>query len=221
MLVTRCWMNSLRLVILSIFAISCRLSPAKKIVGLFPGSRRSELRYMLDTLVEAARLVCAQRTDVHFLVPIANSLKRDEVASHFDAALPVSFIEPADASIYDVANSCDTILTVSGTVTLQIALAGVPMAIFYKLSPLTYAIGKRLVKVPFAGLPNIVAGKEVVPEFIQDDANPRALADEVLRVLSDVGYADSMKTDLQAVQKQLGTPGCSARVVEMLLALVA
>lgn len=199
-----------------------QLSPTKKIVGLFPGSRRSELRYMLDTLVESARLIHGQRKDVHFLVPIANSLKRAEISSHFAADLPVTFIETAaGATIYDVANSCDTILSVSGTVTLQIALAGTPMAILYKLSPLTFAIGKRLVKVPFAGLPNIVAGKEIVPEFIQDEANPRALADEGLRVLDDAGYANKMKADLRAVQKQLGSPGCSTRVAEMLFDLVS
>lgn len=198
-----------------------QIPPTQKIVGLFPGSRRSELRYMLDTLVESARLIHDQRKDVHFLVPIANSLKKEEISSCFEADLPVTFIETAETTIYDVASSCDTILTVSGTVTLQIALVGTPMAILYKLSPLTYAIGKRLVKVPFAGLPNIVAGKEVAPEFIQEEANPRALADESLRVLDDAGYAEKMKAELRAVQEQLGNPGCSNRVAEMLFDLVS
>lgn len=198
-----------------------QIPPTQKIVGLFPGSRRSELRYMLDTLVESARLIHDQRKDVHFLVPIANSLKKEEISSCFEADLPVTFIETTETTIYDVASSCDTILTVSGTVTLQIALVGTPMAILYKLSPLTYAIGKRLVKVPFAGLPNIVAGKEVAPEFIQEEANPRALADESLRVLDDAGYAERMKAELRAVQEQLGNPGCSNRVAEMLFDLVS
>ena len=116
----------------------------KKIVGLFPGSRRSELRYMLETLVVSAQLIHDSEPSVHFLVPVANSLKKDEVKAHFDPKLPVSFIDADDATIYDVASNCDTILTVSGTVTLQIALTGTPMAILYKMSPVTYAIGKRL-----------------------------------------------------------------------------
>jgi lipid-A-disaccharide synthase len=198
-----------------------QIPTTKKIVGLFPGSRRSELRYMLETLVASAQLLHDEEPNVHFLVPIANSLKKDEVKAQFGLELPVTFIEAGDATIYDVASHCDTILTVSGTVTLQVALAGTPMAILYKMSPVTYAIGKRLVKVAHAGLPNIVAGKRIIPEFIQDEATPQALAAEALHVLNDTSYADTMKAALQAVQKQLGEPGCSSRVAEMLFDLLA
>jgi len=191
----------------------------KKIVGLFPGSRRSELRYMLETLVESAQLIYDGFPDAHFLVPIANSLTKDEVKSRFPFDLPISFIESDTATIYDVAGNCDTILTVSGTVTLQIALVGTPMAIFYKASPLTYEIGKRLVKVDHFGLPNIVAGRRVVPEFLQEMATPQALANEALHVLNDAGYAETMKEGLRMVQAELGEPGCSTRVAEMLLEL--
>jgi len=197
-----------------------QIPTTKKIVGLFPGSRRSELRYMLETLVASAQLIHDSEPSVHFLVPVANSLKKDGIKAHFDPKLPVTFIEADDATIYDVASNCDTILTVSGTVTLQIALTGTPMAILYKMSPVTYAIGKRLVKVAHAGLPNIVACKRVVPEFIQDEATPQALASEALHVLNDTGYADIMRESLQGVQKQLGEPGCSTRVAEMLFKLL-
>ena len=95
------------------------------------------------------------------------------------------------------------------------------MAIFYKTSPLSYAIGKRLVKVDHAGLPNIVADRRIVPEFIQDEATSRALADEALRVLSDADYAATMKEDLHKVRKQLGSPGCSKRVAEMLFDMIS
>ena len=197
-----------------------QIPAGQKIIGLFPGSRRSELRYMLETLVESARLIIAKQPNVHFVVPIANSLKRAEVETGFDPSLSVSFIESCEASIYDVASICDTILSVSGTVTLQIALTGTPMAVFYKTSLLSYAIGKRLVNVDHAGLPNIVAESRIVPEFIQDEATPQALADEALHVLTDVVYADKMREDLRAVQNQLGDPGCSNRVAKMLLDLV-
>ena len=91
------------------------------------------------------------------------------------------------------------------------------MAIFYKASPLTYEIGRRLVKVDHFGLPNIVAGRRVAPEFLQEMATPRTLADEALHVLSDVSYAEAMKDGLRTVQSELGEPGCSTRVAEMLL----
>ncbi len=198
-----------------------QIPTTKKIIGLFPGSRRSELRYMLETLVASAQLIHDEEPNVHFLVPIANSLKKDEGKAQFGLELPVTFVEAGDATIYDVARLCGTILTVSGTVTLQVALAGTPMVIFYKMSPVTYAIGKRLVKVAHAGLPNIVANKRVVPEFIQNEATPQALASEALHVLNDPSYADTMKAALQTVQKQLGNPGCSARVAEMLFDLLA
>ncbi len=191
----------------------------RKIVGLFPGSRRSELRYMLETLVGAAQLILDGFPDVHFLVPIANSLTKDEIKSQFPLDLPISYIESDTATIYDVASNCDTILTVSGTVTLQIALVGTPMAIFYKASPLTYEVGKRLVKVDHFGLPNIVAGRRVVPEFLQEMASSQALAEEALRVLNNASYAEAMKEDLRTVQGELGDPGCSGRVAEMLLEL--
>jgi lipid-A-disaccharide synthase len=172
---------------------------------------------MLDTLVESAQLIYDKTPEAHFLVPIANTLSRSEIHSHFPEELPVSFIESDDATIYDVASSCDTILTVSGTVTLQIALVGTPMAILYKLSPVSYAIGKRLVKVDHFGLANIVAEKRIVPEFLQEMATPKVLADEALRVLNDSQYADKMRSDLEKVHTKLGEPGCSKRVAEMLL----
>jgi lipid-A-disaccharide synthase len=198
-----------------------QIPETKKIVGLFPGSRRSELRYMLDILVESAQLILDKEPNTHFLVPIASSLKTDEIKSQFAPDFPVTFIETGNATIYAIASSCDTIISVSGTVTLQIALAGTPMAIIYKTSPMSYAIGSRLVNVDHAGLPNIVANRRIAPEFIQDDATPQVLAKEALRVLSGGAYADKMREDLRSVQKQLGDPGCSTRVAEMLFALLA
>ncbi len=197
-----------------------QIPAGKKLVGLFPGSRRNELHYMLQTLAEAADLILAGRPNVHFLVPIADTLKKEEIQAKFPPALPISFVEAGDASIYDVAGSCDAILSVSGTVTLQIALAGTPMAILYKMAPFSYAIAKRLVRVAHIGLPNIVAGSRIVPEFIQDQATPQALADEVLHVLNDGNYAESMREALRRLQAGLGAPGCSTRVAEMLIDMV-
>jgi lipid-A-disaccharide synthase len=194
-----------------------QIAQGKKVIGLFPGSRHNELRYMLDTLVESAKLIYGQEPDAHFLVPIANTLPRAEIQSHFPRELPVSFIESDEATIYDVASTCDTILTVSGTVTLQIALVGTPMAILYKLSPVSYAIGKRLVKVDHFGLANIVAGERIVPEFLQEMATPQVLADAALGVLNDPQESEAMRSALGKVHTKLGEPGCSTRVAAMLL----
>lgn len=193
----------------------------RKVVGLFPGSRYNELRYMLNTIAEAAQLIRARRPDVHFLVPVAETLKQADVASGFAADLPVTFVSSGQESVYDIAAACDAILSVSGTVTLQIALTGTPMAILYKLSPLSYAIGRRLVRVDHIGLANIVAGQRVVPEFIQDEASPEALAAAAINMLEDETAAAGMRAGLSLVQKKLGEPGCSRRVARMLNDLVS
>jgi lipid-A-disaccharide synthase len=159
------------------------LDPDRPVVGLFPGSRKNELHYNFDTIVAAAQQIRAHIPEMQFLLPVAASLQAAAIRERLDGSdLNVVLSEE---SIYDTANACDAIITVSGTVTLQIALVGTPMAILYKMAPLTYAIGRHLVKVPHVGLANIVAGQGVVREFIQEQATPEALAEEIVRILED------------------------------------
>lgn len=183
------------------------------VLGLFPGSRRNELRYNLETILATAAAVLREEPGARFLLPIAPSLGRQLIAERLSgSALPVTLIEE---SIYDVANACDAVLCVSGTVTLQVALVGTPLAILYKMAPLTYAIGRRLVKVPFIGLVNIVAGESVAREFIQHEATPENLSAELLRLLRDGDYAARMREQLSRVRERMGEPGCSGRVALM------
>ncbi|NOQ40958.1 MAG: lipid-A-disaccharide synthase, partial [Desulfuromusa sp.] len=178
-----------------------------QVIGIFPGSRNSELEYILDTLIETAELLHQQRPDAKFLLPVAPSLSRDFLEQKFVAAgLPVLIVEE---NIYEVAAACNAVLTVSGTVTLQVALVGTPMAILYKVAPLSYAIGKRLITIEHAGLTNIVAGRGIVREFIQGDAEPAAMSREIIRLLEDQDYIETMCRDLDEVRQLLGEPGCS------------
>ncbi|WP_224746958.1 lipid-A-disaccharide synthase [Pelovirga terrestris] len=196
------------------------LSADAKVVGIFPGSRQSELNYIFATLVMAAKKLHEEDPRIVFIMPVAPSLQRSELENRINAVgvtLPIYLVEE---DIYAVADSCQAVLTVSGTVTLQLALVGTPMAIVYKVAPLSYAIGRRLIKIPFAGLPNIIAGRDIVREFIQDDAQPEALKDELLRLLDDVAYIQQMRDDLVLVQKRLGAPGCSIRVADMVAEMV-
>lgn len=193
------------------------LDPARPVVGLFPGSRRSEIRYMFDTLLDSARLLVEQGVAKQFLLPVAPTCNRDELAERAaTAGLPITLVEE---NIYDVAGACDAILCVSGTVTLQAALAGAPQAILYKGAALTYAVGRRLVKIPHFGLPNIVAGHEVAREFLQDAASPPALAAEIRRLLQDEEYRSAALAGLAEVRRRLGTPGCSRRVAAIAAAM--
>jgi lipid-A-disaccharide synthase len=196
------------------FLESIGVSEDKRIVGLFPGSRRSEIDYMFDTLLESGIEIIKYEPDCHFLVPLASTLKQEELQKRLElSGLPATLVH---ADVYDTISACEAIISVSGTVTLQIALIGTPMAILYKMASLTYLVGRLLVKVDHIGLANIVAGRQVAREFIQDQASPDNLAREVVRVLQDETYRETLQKGLAGVQQRMGEPGCSIRVAKML-----
>ncbi len=189
------------------------LDSSRPVVGLFPGSRHSELKYNLPTMLKAAERVALQVPGVQFLLPVAPSIELENMRQRIeDCPLPIRLVRE---SIYDVANACDAVLSVSGTVTLQIALVGTPMAILYKTAALNYAIAKRVVKLTHIGLPNIVAGREVVREFIQDQATAEKIAGELIKILTDNNYQESLQQGLDLVRQRMGEPGCSQRVAQM------
>ncbi len=189
------------------------LDPAQKTVGLFPGSRRNELKYIFPTIVAAARLLHQRHPELQFLLPVASTLNDAMILDKL-AGEPFAPKLVHD-TLYNVANACDAVITVSGTATLQTALAGAPMAILYRMNPISYAIGKRLVKVPHIGLANIVAGEQVAREFIQDGAVPADIADEIGRILADADYREQIRAKLATVQQRMGEPGCSERVARI------
>lgn len=159
----------------------------RPIVTLLPGSRASELELMAPPFIEAAKLVRAARPDVGFLVPFVTRETRrifeqalyDADARDLDITLLFGHAQHAMAA-------ADVVLVASGTATLEAALIGRPMVIAYRLAPLTYRIARRLVRIPYVGLPNILAGEFLVPEFLQDDATPPNLAQALLNYLEDV-----------------------------------
>jgi lipid-A-disaccharide synthase len=194
------------------------LDPDKKTVGLFPGSRKGEIRNLLATIMDAALLLRKHYPELQFIVPLASSLSNADIAP-FIGSNPLD-IRVIDGKVYDVMQVCDAIISVSGTVTLEAALMGVPMVIIYRVSPLTYAVGKRLIKVDHIGICNIVAGERVVRELIQDDAEPGWIAAEIGRILSDEAYAREMRAKLADVKAKLGVGGGSARVAKLLVEMV-
>ncbi|HKL26598.1 MAG TPA: lipid-A-disaccharide synthase [Desulfuromonadales bacterium] len=198
-----------------------QISEDTSVIGLFPGSRRSELKFMLQTLADAGKLIRDQRPGTRFLVPVAAGLSTADIAHCFSKDMDVHLLQPDEMTIYETARACDAVITVSGTVTLQIALAGTPMVIFYKLAPVSFAIGRKLIRVDHIGLANIVAGKRVVPEFIQGEATPQNLAAAALAIIDDQQRARQMRQELAALRQKLGKPGCSDRVADMLLDMVS
>lgn len=192
------------------------IAPEHPIVGLFPGSRETELRYNLPTLLATARIVRQAHPQVQFLVPAASTLGTEQIKAAISLAggddLPLTIVTE---SVYNVANAADAVLAVSGTVTLQAALVGTPLLLIYRVAPLTYAIARHLIKVPFIGLPNIIAGQEVAREFVQDAANPQILGAALNRILSDPAHAAALRQGLVLVKEKIGPGGCSERVAQM------
>lgn len=186
------------------------LDTGKRTVGLFPGSRRGEIKHLLPVILDSAKLLRDRFPDLQFILPLAVSLDQTDIAPHLEkAGVAVKIVQGRG---YDVMQACDAIITVSGTVTLETALIGTPMVIIYRVSPLTYEIGRHLVRVEHIGLCNIVAGERVVQELVQHDCEPEKIAAEVGTIMTDPGYAVEMKRKLQMVKHRLGDGGCSKNV---------
>ena len=193
------------------------LDPAHPVLALLPGSRTNELREILPRLAEAAVRIRQRVPDVQFIAARAPHL-RDELFEPLRqigaAGTPVITV---DGRADDVLASADAAVVASGTVTVQGALQQCPMVVVYRLSPLTYRVGKPFVRVDTYAMANLVAGRRVVAELIQDDFTPDAVADEAVRLLTDRSYADRMRAGLREVREKLGGPGASRRAAEAIL----
>ncbi|QOX77994.1 lipid-A-disaccharide synthase [Trichlorobacter lovleyi] len=199
-------------------ATSLGLDPSKQIVGLFPGSRRSEVSRLLPTILEAARLLQQRLPGLQFVLPLASTLSDDDLAPWLEnCELPITVTRER---IHDLMRACDAVISVSGTVTLEIALVGTPLVIIYKLASLTFQLAKRLVKVEHIGLCNIVAGETVARELIQQEASPEQIAGEIERLLSDAAYNAALRERLAHVRERLGGGGADRRMAELVLSMV-
>jgi lipid-A-disaccharide synthase len=201
------------------FLRSHGLDPSRRVVAILPGSRRNELRAILPDLVRAAGLIAARVPSAQFVIARAPHLDDDLFAPLAEwpaaASKPLLIEGHTDA----VLASADVAVVASGTVTVQAALHGCPMVVVYRVGPLTYRLGKPLVQVDTYAMVNLVAGRRVVPELIQDAFTPEAAAAEALRVLTDPAHAAQVKRDLAEVRARLGTAGASRRAAEAVIAV--
>ena len=180
------------------------LSPQQPVFALLPGSRQSELEYMADTFIETAKLIHQKVSNALFLVPMATRETRllFETALYRCQAreLPIRLLF---GHAHDAMMASDAVLVASGTATLEAALLKRPMAIVYKMAPLSYRLMRRMGYLPYVGLPNILAGKFVVPEFIQDDATPENLAQALLNFLGDKDTCSRISEVFREIHLQL------------------
>jgi lipid-A-disaccharide synthase len=193
------------------------LDPAKPLVAMLPGSRRNELHAILPDLVRTAGAIASRVQDAQFLIARAPHLSNDLFAPLESWPAGVSRPVVVDGVTDAVLASADVAIVASGTVTVQAALHGCPMVVVYRLGALTYKVGKPFVHVDTYAMVNLVAGKKVVPELIQEDFTPQAAADAALRVLTDPAHAAAVKQELAAVRAKLGVAGASRRAAEAVL----
>jgi lipid-A-disaccharide synthase len=192
------------------------LDPAKPVLALLPGSRPNEIRHILPTLVAALPAIAAAVPGVQFLIARAPGL---DAALFADAlASPGLIVRAPESAADNVLNAADVVVTASGTATVQTALHEKPMVIVYRLSPMTYAIGKRLVGVTTFGMVNLVAGRTVATELIQDAFTPDAVAAEAVALLTSPQRAAAMRADLVDVKIRLGGTGATGRAADAILA---
>lgn len=196
------------------------LRPDAPTVALLPGSRPNELREILPDLMAAARLVRRDVPGAQFVLARAPGLADEllEPATRASAsegdALPLAIVEGrAD----DVLASSDVVLTASGTATVQTALHERPMVIVYRLSKLTYAVGRPFVKIDTFGMVNLVAERKIAPELIQDDFTPESAAREIVTLLTDEAARGQMIEGIREVKRRLGGPGASQRAAAAIL----
>jgi len=176
------------------------LNSEYKTIGLFPGSRKEEIKRLLPVMLKSAKLLKKAFPNIQFVLALASSLTQNDLAPYLKKSnLDIKIIANQN---YDAMQVCDAIIATSGTVTLEIALMNIPMVIIYKISPPYFPI-KLIINVPFIGLCNIIAGKEIVKEFLQQHANPKNISTEITHILNDEIYRNTMIAELKKVKQQL------------------
>jgi lipid-A-disaccharide synthase len=193
------------------------LDPSRPVVALLPGSRRGEVAHNLPPLAGAVKLLGTRRPDLQFLLARAPGLPD----GLFDGPLAGTPVRVLEGRSHAVLGSSAVALVASGTATVETALLGIPMVVVYRLSPLTYFLGRPFVHVDRYAMPNLVAGRLVVPELIQSDFTPERIAAEALSLLENGGRAEAMRRDLAEVRLKLGGTGASLRAAAIVGDLLA
>jgi lipid-A-disaccharide synthase len=192
------------------------LDATAPVVGLLPGSRVAEVSMLVPLLLETARRLAASNPKTQLILAQASSIDDHLLHSLLrESPVPVSV---AKDQASEVMAASDVLLVASGTATLQAAVVGTPMVLLYKTTWPTYWIARLLVMVKWIGLVNLVAGRSIVPELIQDEATAERLCQEVRRLLTDQRAYHDMKDGLRQVRESLGEPGASRRAAEVVLA---
>ncbi|MBZ0168123.1 Lipid-A-disaccharide synthase [Candidatus Methylomirabilis lanthanidiphila] len=185
------------------------------VLGLLPGSRVGELARHLPVLLRSAKQLMAERPDLRVIIAAADGLPLDLIGSYVNQeAVSVRVVQ---GRTYEVVAASDLILVASGTATLEAGIIGTPMVIVYRLAFLSWLFGRLLIRVPYIGMVNLVAGKRVVPELIQFQATPERIADEARRLLQSAEQRCRTRQELRQMRDRLGPSGALSRTADAIL----
>ncbi len=182
-------------------------------VGILPGSREGEVKRLLPEMLTTAEILNKKIASIQFVLPLADTLDFDLV-SRINSRHHINIRVIRD-NIYDVISISDIVMVASGTATLETALLETPMIIIYKISTLSYYIGKMFINVDNIGLVNIIAGKTIVPEFVQGEATAANMANEISDILTNRSRMDGIKQELSRLREKLGSPGAAGRAARL------
>jgi lipid-A-disaccharide synthase len=193
------------------------LDPGKQLVTILPGSRAAELRQHLPVLRDACQRI-HRESQAQFVVAAAPGSNLATLREAWPAGLPLKIVV---GETYNALASADAAIVSSGTATIEAALLDVPMVVVYRVTPLTAALAKPLVRTPFFSMVNLIAGKRAVRELIQSDFTPDRVAAEILRLLNDQSAREALRRDLAEVRQRLGPPGAVDRAADAILQLLS
>ncbi len=194
------------------------IEPRPRRIGILPGSRRREITALLPIFARAADLLATRFADLEFVLPVAPGMDRTLLTQYWTSTQPISLVE-SDAR-YATMRSCRAIMAASGTATLETALLGVPTAVAYKFSRLSFWLGTMLVKVPYISLPNLILNAPVFPEFLQHAARPSAIAAQIAQWIPDGPPRQTVLRQLDALPGLLGGGGATHRAADIILETV-
>lgn len=189
-------------------------------IGLLPGSRDREVESLLPVMLKAAVELSRRDRPVRFVISRASTVAAPTYREFIDRYAPQAPCELQTGPVSNIFTASDLVVAASGTVTLEAAIAGVPMVIIYKVSALSYLLARLLVKVNHIGLVNLISDEPVVTELVQDDANADNIAAEVDKLISNPADLERMRGKLRGIREKLGGPGASDRVAEIALELI-
>jgi lipid-A-disaccharide synthase len=192
------------------------LEPGRPTIALLPGSRPSEIARLLPPLLGAAERLAARHPAPQFLVPVAPGLAPDALSREIERAR-VGSVRLHAGDFPEILTLCAAGAVASGTASLEAALAGLPIVVVYRMAAVSWIIGRALVHVDHVALPNLIAGRRIVPELIQGQCTPDAIAGALATYLDDARAADRVRADLAEVRGRLGTPGAFARAARAVL----